>query len=173
MKNFLQTTLMIFALGLCALCTWQWYIQVLQHREITRLAQTNYDQSVAIGGYTNSINTMDHQIAQMDATISELREIVKSNNITIAQLRADNNRLSSLTEQYSNAVARLEDQIKLANENIRRENEAVKSLVAERDDFVSRLNQSIKERNQIVTQYNELVKKVEEMQAAQSKKPQK
>src|SRR5206468_10346232 len=101
MKNPLQALLMILALGLCGLCTWQWYGQVQQRKEMTGLAQTNYDQTVAIQGYTNSINVMDKQIAQMDAHISELKETVKSNNVVILGLREENTSLETRVEQYS------------------------------------------------------------------------
>ena len=173
MRNPLQALLIILALGLCSLCTWQWYGQVEQRKELTALAQTNYDQSVAIQGYTNSMNAMDKQISQMDVHISELKEIVQSNNVEITGLREDNGRLNSLVEQYKNATEVLQSQIKQANENIRFQNDAIKALVAERDEYVKRLNESIKERNEAVIQYNELVKRVEAMQAEQSKKKQK
>ena len=170
MKNPLQALLMILALGLCGLCTWQWYFQVQQRKEMTALSQANYDQSVAIQGYTNSINAMDKQIAQMDAHISEFKETVKSNNVVILGLREENSRLETRVEQYSNAVDAVQAQLKVANDSIRRQNEALKGLVAERDEYVNRLNEALRERNQIVTQYNELAKRFEELQAAQQPK---
>ena len=67
MKNFQQNLLIIVALSLCGLCIYQWYGQTLQRNEIHKLEQSVYDQSAAIQSYTNSIKTMDRQIAQMDA----------------------------------------------------------------------------------------------------------
>ena len=160
MKNPLQTLLMSLALCLCALCTWQWYGQVLQRKAMTALAQVNYDESTAIQGYTNTINNMDHQIAQMDARISDLRDTLSSNTTTIVGLQQDNSRLNIVVDQYSNAVVVLQGQMKQANESIRRQNDAMKDLVSQRDDFVARLNESIKERNDIVTKYNELTKQL-------------
>jgi len=125
---------------------------------------------VAIQGYTNSINAMDKQIAQMDAHISEFKETVKSNNVVILGLREENSRLETRVEQYSNAVDAVQAQLKVANDSIRRQNEALKGLVAERDEYVNRLNEALRERNQIVTQYNELAKRFEELQAAQQPK---
>ena len=170
MKNPLQTLLIVFALGLCGLCVWQWRSQMLQQKQLDALAQTNYDQTLAIQGYTNSISAMDHQIAQMDARITELKSAVTSNNVVIFTLREENNRLTSVAGQYSNAVAVLEVRIKQANDSILQQNDAVKNLVQERDEYVNRLNQDIKERNEIVTKYHTLVKQVEAIQAAQSKK---
>ena len=169
MKNPLQTLLMSLALCLCALCTWQWYGQVLQRKAMTALAQTNYDESTAIQGYTNTINNMDHQIAQMDARISDLRDTLGSNTATIVGLQQDNSRLNIVVDQYSNAVVVLQGQMKQANESIRRQNDAMKDLVSQRDDFVARLNESIKERNDIVTKYNELTKQLEQIQSKKQK----
>ena len=170
MKHPLQSLLIVFAVGLCGLCTWQWYGQMRQQTQLNALAQTNYDQTVAIQGYTNSINTMDHEIAQLDAHLTELRDGMNSNTAVIFRLRKDNNRLTSLTDQYSNAVAVLEGRVKQADDIIRRQNESVKNIVQERDEYVNRLNQSIKDRNAIVTQYNAAVRQIEAMQTAQSQK---
>ena len=169
MKNPLQTLLISLALCLCALCTWQWYGQVLQRKAMTALAQVNYDESTAIQGYTNTINNMDHQIAQMDARISDLRDTLSSNTTTIVGLQQDNSRLNIVVDQYSNAVVVLQGQMKQANESIRRQNDAMKDLVSQRDDFVARLNESIKERNDIVTKYNELTKQLEQIQSKKQK----
>jgi chromosome segregation ATPase len=171
MKNPLQNLLVILALGLCALCAWQWYGQVQQRKEMTGLAQTNYDQSVAIQGYTNSINVMDKQMAQMDARITELKDTIRTNNVEMSSLREESAQLMTKVAQYSNTVEALNAQIKIANENIVRQNEALKNLVAERDQYVGRLNDMIKERNDVVVKYNELVKKFEEFQ--QSLQPKK
>ena len=160
---------MSLALCLCALCTWQWYSQVLQRKAMTVLAQVNYDESTAIQGYTNTINNMDHQIAQMDARLSDLRDTLNSNTVTIVGLQQDNSRLNIVVDQYSNAVVVLQGQMKQANESIRRQNDAMKDLVSQRDDFVTRLNESIKERNDIVTKYNELTKQLEQIQSKKQK----
>jgi chromosome segregation ATPase len=160
---------MSLALCLCALCTWQWYGQVLQRKAMTALAQVNYDESTAIQGYTNTINNMDHQIAQMDARLSDLRDTINSNTVTIVGLQQDNSRLNIVVDQYSNAVVVLQGQMKQANESIRRQNDTMKDLVSQRDDFVARLNESIKERNDIVTKYNELTKQLEQIQSKKQK----
>jgi len=170
MKNPLQSLLIVFAIGLCGLCTWQWFSQMRQQNQLNALAQSNYDQTVAIQGYTNSLNAADHEIAQLDARLTELRDGLKSNTAVLFAVRADHNRLTAVAEQYSNAVVVLESQLKQANEIIHQQNAGVKHLVQERDEYVSRLNQSIKDRNALVTQYNALVKQVEVLQAAQSPK---
>ena len=79
MKSFQQNLLIIVALSLCGLCVYQWYGQTVQRNEIQKLEQTVYEKSAAIQGYTNSIRTMDGQIAQMDARLTQLKAEAKTN----------------------------------------------------------------------------------------------
>ncbi|MGO8702238.1 MAG: hypothetical protein ACLQVA_00355 [Candidatus Brocadiia bacterium] len=164
MKNPLQSLLIAFAIGLCALCTWQWHGQMLQQKRLDALSQSNYDQSVAIQGYVSSAKKMDDQIAQMDARLTELRATASSDKDAISKLRAENTRLAGSVEQYSKVLAELEGRLKQADDAIRRQADSLKSLVQERDDYADRLNQSIKERNDTVTKYNALVKDFETTQ---------
>ena len=77
MKSFQQNLLIAVALSLCGLCVYQWYGQTLQRNEILKLDQLVYDKSAAIQGYTNSLRTMDRQIAQMDARLTGLKAEAK------------------------------------------------------------------------------------------------
>ena len=163
MKNALQTLLIFFALCLCGLCSWQWYSQVLQRREMTAVLQTNHDQAMAIHSATNSINALDRQIALMDTVVSKLKDTVATNNIEIITLRRENTHLTYLQDQYSNAVVVLQAQIKQANENIVVQNDAMKKLVEERNEFVTKLNGAMKDRNELVGKYNEVVKQMEDL----------
>jgi chromosome segregation ATPase len=170
MKNPLQSLLILLSMCLCGLISWQWYGQALQHRQMSSLSQTIYDQAVSIQGYTNSIRTMDKQIADMEAHLTEFRDTIRSNNLTIATLRQDAHVFSNQVEQYKVALEASREQIQQANESIRRQNDSIKDVVAQRDEYVTKLNESIKERNELVGQYNDLVKRVQEMQAAQTNK---
>jgi cell division protein FtsL len=88
MKNLQQNLLIAVALSLCGLCIYQWYGQALQRNEIQKLDLMVYEQSAAIQSYTNSIRTMDRQIADMDARLTQLKAEVKTNaDLIIAQKR--------------------------------------------------------------------------------------
>jgi len=176
MKNFQQNLLIIVALSLCALCVYQWYGQTLQRNEIQQLEQSVYDKSAAIQAYTNSIRTMDRQIAQMDARLTELKEDIKTNADLIINQRREINRLQitgeGLTNQiteYKVAVTSLQGKLKDAFEGIQKQNEAMKELVAQRDEFVKKFNDEVKDRNDVVNKYNDLVRQVEKNQAASTK----
>ena len=173
MKNFQQNLLILVALGLCGLCVSQWYGQTLQRNEIQTLEQMVYGKSAAIQGYTNSIRTMDRQIARMDARITELKDQAKTNAEFVIAQKREFNRLQATAEgltneitEYKSAVQSLEAKLKDAYAVIQKQNQAMKDLVAQRDEFVNKLNDSVKDRNAVVTKYNDLVSQVQKAQAA-------
>lgn len=168
MKNFHQNLLIVLALSLCGLCVWQWYGQTLERNRIESLNHLLSDKSTAIQGYTNSIETLNHQIEEMDARITELKTAAATNDeVNLAQKR-EISRLQLTTEvltneitQYTNAVTTLETKLSGLVEGVKKQNAAIEELTAQRDDFVKKLNDSVKDRNAIVDKYNELVKQVD------------
>ena len=176
MRNLQQNLFILVALSLCGLCVYQWYGQTLQRNDIQKLEQTVFEKSAAIQGYTNSIQTLDRQIAQMDARITELKAQVKTNAEWVVTQKREFNRLQAtadgLTNQiaeYRSAVESLQGKLKDAYSGIQKQNEAMKELVAQRDEFVKKLNDSVKERNDIVNKYNDLVSQVGKNQTSGGK----
>jgi uncharacterized coiled-coil DUF342 family protein len=176
MKNLQQNLFIVVALSLCGLCIYQWYGQTLQRNEIQKLDQMVYEKSAAIQGYTNSIRTMDRQIADMDARITQLKAEVKTNvEIVIAQkrdinqLQINSEGLTNVITEYKGAVTNLQTKLKEAYEGIQKQKEVMKELVAQRDEFVKKFNDEVKDRNEVVNKYNELVRQVEKNQAASTK----
>jgi uncharacterized coiled-coil DUF342 family protein len=173
MKNLQQNLLIMVALSLCGLCIYQWYGETFQRNEIQKLEQTVYEQSAAIQGYTNSIRTMDRQIAQMDVRLTELKAEAKTNADLIISQRREINRLQITAEgltnqivEYKIAVTNLESKLKGAYAGIQKQNEAMKELVAQRDEFIKKFNDEVKDRNDVVNKYNDLVRQVEKNQAS-------
>ena len=176
MKNLQQNLFIVVALSLCGLCIYQWYGQTVQRNEIQKLDQMVYEKSAAIQDYTNSIKTMDRQIAEMDARITQLKAESKTNaDLVIAQKRDINQfqinseGLTNVITEYKGAVTNLQTKLKEAYEGIQKQNEAMKELVAQRDEFVKKFNDEVKDRNEVVNKYNELVRQVEKNQAASNK----
>lgn len=176
MKNFQQNLLIVVALSLCALCVYQWYGQTLQRNEIQKLEQSVYEKSAAIQGYTNSIRTMDQQIAQMDARLTKLKAEARTNADLMVEQKREINRLQitgeGLTNQiieYKDAVTNLQGKLKAAYDGVQKQNEAIKELVAQRDELVKKFNDEVKDRNEVVNKYNDLVRQVEKNQSASGK----
>ncbi len=176
MKNFHQNLLILLALSLCGLCAYQWYGQTAQRNRIENLNQTVSEKATTSQGLTNMVKTMDRQIAQMDARITELKLTLATNDQTrlmqmreITRLEANAETLTNEITQYKSSVDKLGAKLSEAYDGIKKQNEAMKELTAQRDDFVQKYNQSVRDRNDIVAKYNDLVDKVEKLQKSGSK----
>jgi chromosome segregation ATPase len=158
------------------LCAYQWYGQTVQRGEVQKLNQLVYDKSVAIRDNTNSIATLNHQISQMDANLTELRNEAKTNTevksaqkVELTRLNALNEGLSNELTQYKAAIGTLTNKLADAYAGIEKQNAALKTLAAERDDLVQKYNDEVKDRNNIVSNYNALAAQVKKMQEGREK----
>ena len=174
MKNFQVNLLIALALALCGLCAWQWYEQTLQRDEIGTLNRLVYDRDAAIQGYTNSIATLNHQVAQLDSRLTDMKaaaatneQLVISQKADIAQLQFANLNLTNTITQYKIAVDTLEAKLKNAYAGIDKQNETITNLVAQRNDLVQKYNDEVKDRNGVVAKYNELAEQVKKLQGSQ------
>ncbi|MGA2788454.1 MAG: hypothetical protein ABSF60_13090 [Verrucomicrobiota bacterium] len=168
MKNFQANLFIVLAISLCGLCAWQWYEQTAQRTEIQTLNRMVYDRDAAIQGYTNSLATLNHQLNQMDASLTEVKAVVATNEqciisqkAEIVQLHFANENATNEIAQYKDAVNALEAKLKEAYAGIDKQNAAISNLVAQRNDLVQKYNDEVKDRNDVVTKYNNLVKQVE------------
>jgi len=171
MKNFQQNLLLTLALALCVLCAFQWYAQTIQRNEITTLNGLAYDKNLAIQAATNSLATLNHQVEQMDARLTEIKAAAATNEQLVAVQKVEIRRLqligANLTNeitQYQAAVDTLQAKLKDAYAGIRQQNETITNLVVQRDDFVRKYNDSVKDRNAVVAKYNELAAQVQKLQ---------
>jgi chromosome segregation ATPase len=171
MRSFQQNLLVGLALALCGLCAWQWYQQTLQRNAIDTLNQAAYEKAVAIRDYTNSIATLNHQIAQMDAQLTALRGQTRTNEQLLAaqereilQLRVTGESLTNAITEYRQAVKALNAKLKEAYDGVQKQNDSIKQLVAQRDEFVKKYNDSVRDRNDVVAKYNELAARVRKLQ---------
>jgi chromosome segregation ATPase len=173
MKNFLQNLLIVLALGLCALCAWQWYIQTRLHLEGESLQQTVFNQAAAIQSYTNSISNMEAEISGLSTHVNELKQTALTNELVaseqkheILRLHASSEMLSNEIVQYKDAVDKLEAKLKEASDGILKQNDAIKKLADERNGAIQKYNDSMKERNALAEKYNSLVERFNKLQAA-------
>jgi len=172
MKNFQVNLFIVLAIGLCGLCAWQWYEQTVQRAEIQTLNRMVYDRDAAIQGDTNSLATLNHQVDQMDASLTEMKavaatdeQLVISQKAEIGQLKFANENATNEIAQYQAGVDALEAKLKEAYADLDRQNGAISNLVAQRNDLVQKYNDEVKDRNDIVSKYNDLVKQVEKLQS--------
>ena len=173
MKNFQVNLLIVLALGLCGLCVWQWYEQTVQRDEIVTMNGMLYEKNATIQNATNSIATLNHQVNQMDASLTEIKAVVAtkeqlviSQKADIVQLQFVNLNLTNQITQYKIAVDTLEAKLKDAYAGIDKQNETITNLIAQRNDLVQKYNDEVKDRNDVVAKYNELAEQVKKLQGS-------
>jgi uncharacterized coiled-coil DUF342 family protein len=173
MKNFQQNLFIVLALGLCGLCAWQWYFQIVQRDQIDKLGHEVYKQTALIQGYTNSIAGMDAEIAGHEGRINELKQTVASNDQEVVTQKREVLRLKMAAEAMTNEITQYQSLTNLlasklaeAYAGVKKQNEAISNLVTERDEFVNKYNESVKSRNDVVEKYNELVQQFKKFQDA-------
>jgi len=172
MKNFQVNLLIVLALALCGLCAWQWYEQTVQRDAIETQNRLLYDRNAAIQGYTNSIATLNHQVAQMDSRITEIKAAAATNEQILISQKADivtlqfaNLNLTNEITQYKAALDTLEAKLKEAYAGIEKQNGAITNLLTQRNDLLQKYNDEVKDRNEVVAKYNDLAKQVEKLQS--------
>ena len=171
MKNFQVNLFIVLALGLCGLCAWQWYEQTVQRTTIQSLNRMVYDRDAAIQSYTNSLATLNHQVNQMDASLTEMKteaaaneQLIISQKAEITQTRFENENLTNEIAQYKAGVDALEAKLKEAYTDIDKQNTVISNLISQRNDLVQKYNDEVKDRNDVVVKYNDLAKQVEKQQ---------
>jgi len=105
MKNFHQNLLILLAISLCALCVWQWYGQTVQRKRIENLDVILTKKSGDIQSYTNSIDTLNHQLEEMDARITELKTAATAQDQTNLAQKREIARLKLTTEILTNQLS--------------------------------------------------------------------
>lgn len=167
MKNFQQNLLIVLALALCGLCVFQWRGQTLQHNEIQKLNKMVYDRDAAIQSDTNSIASLNFQVNQMDARLTQLKSVAATNEQLIlsqkeeiTRLQFQNDTFTNEIAQYKSATDKLTARLKDAYAGIEKQNGAISNLISERDDLAKKYNDSVKDRNDVVKKYNDLVEQV-------------
>jgi chromosome segregation ATPase len=162
MKNLQQNLLIGLALALCGLCAFQWHVQTVQRNEITTMNGIVYEKNVAFQDATNSIATLNRQVEQMDASLTELKataatneQLVVSQKAEIFQLQFAGTNLTNEIMQYKAAVDTLQAKLKEAYAGIKQQNETITNLVMQQDD--------------VVKKYNELVNQVQKQQGGDKK----
>jgi chromosome segregation ATPase len=173
MKTRLLTSLLVvLAVALCALYTYQWMRGTAQRKDIQSLNNHQLQLESEIEQHTNRIHYMDARIAELANDITRFQDISRTNENTITELRNNvsllensNQWLQAQLNVYTNAFNQATNQLSEAYENIKKQNALIQQVARERDEFVTKLNQSVEERNRVVAQYNELVGKVEQIQS--------
>jgi epidermal growth factor receptor substrate 15 len=161
-KNFLQNLLIFFALCLCALVAFQWVRETDLRKQIQGLHDTLHDKNEAILNLQADVKRDQLEIQRLDGLKNQLSELVKSNNLHIAQLSRDldkaTNDLDRTRQQvdiFKDALQTANDNLKKQNEDIKRQNEELSKLAEERNEVVKKFNKMAADYNELATRWNQ------------------
>ena len=164
MQKFLSNLLIFFALGLCALCAFQWVRESRLRKEIADLQHTVYQKLEAIQNLEAQLKQTKEDVARLDSLRVELSGIIKTNKEEILDLRKYSEKLEKEIEADKAQIAVYKDAVAKANENIKRQNEDIKKQNEEMKQLASDRNATVEKYNKVVEQYNDLVKQFQKFQ---------
>lgn len=161
MKNFLQNLLLLFALCLCALITVQWVRETRLRKQVQELTNKGQDMSEEIQNLHATVRRNEAEIQRLDSLKNQLTATVKSNNVEIAKLVKDLEKVEAENERnlkqagvYKEALQTANDNIKKQNEDILKQNEEMKKLAEERNQMVRKFNEMATNYNALTTRWN-------------------
>src|SRR5262245_7794730 len=131
MKAFLQNLLIFFSLALCVLIAFQWVRETSSQKKMQKLTDTIHDKSEAIQNLQQTVKRDEAEIQRLDGLKNQLTEIVKSNNVEIAQLSRDLKKVEAENEKNMKQLEVYKEAYKTANENVLKANEDIKTLNAD------------------------------------------
>ena len=169
MQKFQSNLLICFALGLCALCAFQWVRESRLRREIAELHRTVYLKLDTIQNLELQLKQAKEEIVRLDNIRIELTGVIKTNKEEIQSLTKYSEKLEKEIEANKAQLAVYKEAIDKANENIKRQNEDIKKQNEEMKQLAADRNATVEKYNKVVEQYNELVKQFEKLQEEAAK----
>jgi chromosome segregation ATPase len=175
MKAFLRNLLILLALCLCVLISFQWIRETHLRREIQALTDTIHDKMESIQSLQANVRRDEAEIVRLDGLKSQMTETVKSNATQIAALGRDLTRASNEVDRAERQIESYKGAVETANESIKKQNESIKTLNEEmlklaqdRNEIVQRLNTTASNYNALADQWN---KQQEELAKAATNAP--
>src|SRR5512140_2416806 len=118
MKLFLQNLLIVFALALCGLISFQWVRETDLRRTVQKQTDTLQDKLEAIQGLQASVARDDKEIQRLDGLKNQLTQQVKSNAVELAGLYKALEKGTNELERARDQLTEYKTALTSANENI-------------------------------------------------------
>ena len=164
MQKFLTNLLIFFALGLCALCVFQWVRESRLRGEVAELHHSVFLKLGAIQNLETQVKQTKEEVLRLDSLRAELSGIIKTNKEEIQNLTKYSEKLEKEIEADKAQIAIYKEAVEKANENIKRQNEDIKRQNEQMKQLASDRNATVEKYNKLVEQYNDLVKQFEKFQ---------
>ena len=171
MQKLLSNLLIFLALGLCALCAFQWVRESRLRSEIAELQRTIFIKLDAIQNLELNLKQAKEEIGHLETLRAELSGIIKTNKTEIESLRKYSEKLEKDIEGqkaqitvYKDAVEKANASIRQQNDDIKRQNEEMKQMAADRNATVEKYNKVVQQYNDLVTQFEKFQEDVKQQQ---------
>lgn len=86
MKNFLQNLLIILAICLCELITFQWVREGRTHARLEALVNEMHDKAEAVQNLDGQLKRSEAEVQRLDKLKTKMAETIKSNRLEIVGL---------------------------------------------------------------------------------------
>ena len=164
MQKFMSNLLIFLALGLCALCAFQWVRESRLRAEIADLQHTVFLKLDTIQNLEQNLKQAKDDITHLETLRAELSGIIKTNKHEIESLTKDLEKSEKEIEAQKAQIAAYKEAVEKANANIRQQNEDIKRQNEEMKQLAADRNATVEKYNKVVQQYNDLVKQFEKFQ---------
>lgn len=156
--------LMVFAVGLCALCAFQWVREARQHEEIAerdqKIRQLHEAKNQAEGlaqRYEGEIERLEEDRGSLLERVQKVSREASQAKADLAKLQFESEAAIAQLDAYREALEKANASIQDQNEGIRTLNEAYKRLSEERNEVVEKYNDLARQYDELGGKYNEAV----------------
>jgi len=163
MKNFLQNLLILFALCLCGLIAFQWVRETDLRRRVQALTDSVHDKLEAIQKLQATIHSDQVEIQRLDGLKNQLTDMVKSNQLDIARLTKDLDKVTTENDKnlkqleiYKDALQKANNNVLAANERIKQQSDEIKILAQQHTLLVTNLNEITSSINEVAKRWSSL-----------------
>jgi chromosome segregation ATPase len=176
MKQFMVNLLVAVALGLCGLCTYQWYREAGLRNKLEDLSRDIYKRKETIVDLEGRLERSEADRFRLDKAHVELTAMIRTNAAELASVQKRLDQSEKLADQqkqaaesYKEALETANGNVKTANAEIVRQNEILKQFVDERKTLVDKYNTVVKQYEDLVKQFKDYEAEVKKAMEAQKK----
>jgi septal ring factor EnvC (AmiA/AmiB activator) len=170
MNKFLQNLLLVFAMALCCLATFQWVREGHLRKDIAGLHGEIYTNLVNLQALRYSaqqdaqtISRLENQKIQLNGVISTNETKIKELDKLVDKLSRESIGQKETIENYKQTVITANERLKQQNEAIEKQNGIIRDVAKQRDDKVEELKGVVEKYNKLVADYNKLAEEAQKL----------
>lgn len=167
MKALLINLLVALSVALCGFNAYQWYREAKLHGRVASLGEEIFRESGEVQNLQQSLKISQDENKHLEGLREQALSQIKSNKVIVAQIESERDtfrndlRIQSAkaaqVEQYKEAFAKANENLRKQNDIITTQNEKMKGLAEERNEIVNRLNKLATEYKSLGEDYTKVM----------------